>query len=169
LLRKGGIREENKRFEVAHRQVLLYPTYEHQKPHLLKPEYGDRVTPVTSGWHPDSVKIGSWAQITDIFKVSQAETIAALSEYHIWTENFARDRFHWKPQQPLYLLLLRVYHLREVVNLPYRQAYGGCRSWIEIETPISLDSSTSVLSDRDYHNRVQTLSALASREQSLLP
>ena len=41
LLRKGGIREEGKHFRVAHDEVLLYPTYEHQQPHLLKPQYAD--------------------------------------------------------------------------------------------------------------------------------
>ena len=31
LLRKGGIHERGGRFQVAHEQVLLYPTYEHQQ------------------------------------------------------------------------------------------------------------------------------------------
>ena len=37
LLRKGGIHEDGKDFRVVHREFLLYPTFEHQKPELLQP------------------------------------------------------------------------------------------------------------------------------------
>jgi hypothetical protein len=37
LLRKGGIKEEGNRFKVAHDEILLYPTYEHQHPTCSKP------------------------------------------------------------------------------------------------------------------------------------
>jgi hypothetical protein len=63
LLRKGGIREQGGTFAVPHRQVWLYPTYEHQKPHLLRSDYAAQVTEVPSGWHPEQVKIQAWAQI----------------------------------------------------------------------------------------------------------
>ncbi len=38
LLRKGGIREKGGHFQAKYLQVWLYPTYEHQKPQLLKPD-----------------------------------------------------------------------------------------------------------------------------------
>ncbi|MEC4804393.1 MAG: DUF1802 family protein [Jaaginema sp. PMC 1080.18] len=157
LIRKGGIKEENNRFEVAHRQILLYPTYEHQKPQLLKPEYRDRVTIVNSGWHPQTVSMQSWANITDILQVSEVQTLTQLQPYHIWNETFAGDRFKWKPKQPLYILLLRVYQLPETINLPYREEYGGCRSWIDLERAISTEGSIPVMGDRDYQAKVQTL------------
>ncbi|MBD0300628.1 MAG: DUF1802 family protein, partial [Tolypothrix sp. T3-bin4] len=78
LLRKGGIKEEGNRFKVAHNHVLLYPTYEHQQPNLLKAEYAPLVNPVTSGWHPETVRIGSWAEITDILLVSDESVVADL-------------------------------------------------------------------------------------------
>jgi hypothetical protein len=34
LPRKGGIHEQSGRFQVAHEQILLYPTYEHQLPNI---------------------------------------------------------------------------------------------------------------------------------------
>ena len=79
LLRKGGIREVGNRFQVTHNQVLLYPTYEHQKPHLLKAEYADQVTPVASGWHPETVRIGGWAEITDILAVSEESAVKSIT------------------------------------------------------------------------------------------
>ncbi|HIK51789.1 MAG TPA: DUF1802 family protein, partial [Oscillatoriales cyanobacterium M59_W2019_021] len=68
LLRKGGIRERQGRFEVEFDRVLLYPTYEHPKPHLLQPEYAPQVTPVESGWHPQTVLLQAWARITHVWQ-----------------------------------------------------------------------------------------------------
>ena len=154
LLRKGGIREEGKRFQVTYNQVLLYPTYEHQQPHLLKAEYAFQVQPVTSGWHPETVRIGSWAEITDILAVSDECTIEALLPYHIWNEQFARERFHWKPSQPLYILLLRTYRLPQPLMVPYCQEYSGCRSWIDLVEPIVIENLVPVLDEVNYMKQV---------------
>lgn len=92
LLRKGGIRESGGQFQVDRDEVLLYPTYEHQQPELLKPEYASQVTPVASGWHPDTIKIGSWVKITDIVPVLDETIVNALLPFHVWNEKFIRDR-----------------------------------------------------------------------------
>src|SRR5919199_4988565 len=150
LLRKGGIKEEGNRFTVAQNQILLYPTYEHQQPNLLKTEYASQVTPVTSGWHPETVRIGSWAEITDILPVSDESVVAALLPYHIWNEQFVSDRLKWKARQPLYVLLLRTYRLPQPQVIPYRPEYGGCRSWIDLAEPISLEGVVPFLDDKAY-------------------
>jgi hypothetical protein len=157
LLRKGGIRESGGHFSVAHDQVLLYPTYEHQTPDLLKPAYRDQVQPVASGWHPEQVTIQAWAHITHIFQVTQGNAIAALLPYHIWNERFVIDRLKWKAQQPLYVLLLRVYRLPQAVQIPYQEGYGGCRSWIDLAEPIDLEGSTPALADVVYDAAVEHL------------
>jgi hypothetical protein len=164
LLRKGGIREEGKHFRVAHDEVLLYPTYEHQQPHLLKPRYADLVQPVPSGWHPETVRIGAWARITDIFQISEAETVAALLPQHIWNEQFAAERFGWKPRFPLYVLLLRAYKLPQERIIPYRAEYGGCKSWIDLAEPITLDGMTAALGDDEYERRVAEIREIVQTE-----
>lgn len=150
LLRKGGIREEGKSFKVAWDEVLLYPTFEHQQPDLLKSEYADKVSPVASGWHPETVRIGAWAKITDIFPVSYQPSILALLPYAIWNEKFVTDRLKWKPSQPMYVLLLRVYKLAQPQFISYHSEYGGCKSWIDLISPISTEGSQPVLSDAEY-------------------
>jgi len=152
LLRKGGIHEQNGRFKVAHAQILLYPTHEHQQPFLLKPEYVEQVTPVTSGWHPETIRIGSWAEITDILPVSDETIVRALLPFHIWNQQFISDRLKWKPRQPLYILLLRTYKLAQVQIIPYRLEYGGCKSWIDLAEPISLENTQPVLNNTAYAN-----------------
>ncbi len=160
LLRKGGIREQNRRFEVAHRQVLLYPTYEHQKPELLKEEYAQQVMPVASGWHPQAVTISSWAIVTDVLQLKESATLSALLPYHVWNEQFAYQRYKWKPRQALYLLMLRTYRLALPVTIPYLAEYGGCKSWINLAETISLEDSVPVLEEGKYRQLVAAISSV---------
>jgi hypothetical protein len=160
LLRKGGIHEQNGRFQVAHEQVLLYPTFEHQQTFLLKPEYANLVCPVTSGWHPETVRIGSWAEITDILPVRDEATVNRLLPFHIWNEHFISDRLKWKARQPLYVLLLRTYKLAEVQEIPYRAEYGGCKSWIDLQQTINVQNTEPVLSDSRYQQLVTEIRAI---------
>lgn len=157
LLRKGGIREDKGRFQVQYQQVLLYPTYEHQKPHLLKPNYAEQVTPVPSGWHPETVRIGSWAEITDIFSVSDSLAVEQLLLYHIWNEQFVSERLNWKPRQAIYILLLRTYKLPEPLIISYSQEYGGCKSWIDLTEPVSLQGSVPVFGEDEYFYKVEAI------------
>ena len=150
LLRKGGIHEQNGRFKVAHDHTLLYPTHEHQEPSLLKPDYASLVQPVASGWHPETVRIGSWASVTDILPVTEATVVQALLPFHVWNEQFICDRLKWKPKQPLYILLLRTYKLAQAQIIPYRSEYGGCKSWIDLAGFISITDALPVLSDAAY-------------------
>ncbi len=168
LLRKGGIREEGKHFRVAHDEVLLYPTYEHQQPHLLKDQYASLVQPVPSGWHPETVRIGAWARITDIFQVSEKNTVESLLPYHIWNEQFAAERFGWKPRFPLYVLLLRTYKLADEHVIPYRSEYGGCKSWIDVAELISLEGMRPVLTDEIYTRQVDEIKAIIEEHERLL-
>ncbi len=166
LLRKGGIRERGGRFGVAQSRVLLYPTYEHQQPHLLKSPYADRVQPVPSGWHPETVAIAAWADITHIFQITTAEIVDALLPFHIWTAALATERLNWKPQQPLYVLLLRVHRLAEPLTLPYQASYSGCKSWIEVALPAEYVENpfadAPVLTQEQYASRVEEVDRVVS-------
>ena len=152
LLRKGGIREQGNNFIVAHKQVLLYPTFEHQQPNLLKPQYAKQVEIVDSGWHPEKIKISSFAEITNVLPVSDMSILNNLFVYHIWNEKFVSDRLKWKPLQRLYILLLRTYKLSQVHEIFYHPKYGGCRSWIDLATPINVTDLVPVLNDDTYRS-----------------
>jgi hypothetical protein len=159
LLRKGGIREEGGRFSVPFDRALLYPTFEHQNPDLLKPDYSSRIQRVESGWHPKTVKIGSFADITDVFQVTEPEIVTNLLPFHIWNGRFVEERLKWKPRSPLYLLLLRVWKLPSAREIKHRESYGGCKSWIELESSpsnddaIDIQNATPVLSEGEYRDR----------------
>jgi hypothetical protein len=160
LLRKGGIRAGSKNFSLPYRQVWLYPTYEHQKPDLLKAEYAGQVTPVDSGWHPDEIEISSCAEITDVFSIGTPEIVGKLYPYHIWNEQMIRDRLNWKPARPLSVLLLRVYCLPQPQIIPYDRAYRGCKSWIDLVRPISLENLTAIMEESLYARQVAEISQI---------
>ena len=163
LLRKGGIREEGNQFKVAQDEILLYPTFEHQQPDLLKPEYAGKISPVESGWHPETVRIGAWAKITDIFMVSYEPSVKALLPYHIWNEQFVSDRLKWKHRQPVYILFLRTYQLAQPKFIPYLPEYGGCKSWIDLVEPVSIADATPALSDSEYIKQATAIRAAIAK------
>lgn len=161
LFRKGGIREQGGAFRIEQSHFWLYPTFEHQKPHLLKPQYANQVIPVASGWHPETVKIQAWAEMTQMFEISEASVILDLLPFQIWTEAFLAERLKWKPRLPLSVLLLRVYRLAHPHMIPYDQAYGGCKSWVELGA-LASEPAIPVLTDATYAQQVQTISQIIS-------
>lgn len=162
LLRKGGIREQG--FKVKQPLVWLYPTYEHQKPNLLKPEYASEVVPVESGWHPQTIVIKSCAEITAVLPIDNKDQIEALQPYHIWNQKMIGDRLKWKPKTPLMVLLLRVYCLPTPQTIPYNDTYGGCKSWIELIEPMATDRLTPAISTEEYEAQVRKIKSLVTSQ-----
>ena len=157
LLRKGGICEVGKQFSVPHQRVWLYPTYEHQKPHLLKPKWAEKVTSVESGWHPTQIILQAWADISHVWTVRNPDALATLLPFHIWNEHFVTERFSWKPSQPLHLLLLRVYGLTTPISIDWHPIYGGCRSWLTLKVPVNETLSSPVLDEQTWLATLETI------------
>jgi len=155
LLRKGGISERD--FQIKHSPAWLYPTYEHQKPHLLKSTYASEVISVKSGWHPKEVKISGCVEITDTLSVTKLKQLDALYPYHVWNEQMVEERLKWKSQKPLIVLFLRVYRLSIPQLIPYHVSYGGCKSWIDLDQSISNTSLFPVLTKEQYNQQIKTI------------
>ena len=164
LLRKGGIKESQSTFSAESETVILFPTFEHQKPELLKSAYQKAVVPVEKGWHPPTIMLTAWAEITHIFLTDDAEQISALADFHIWKPQLAQDRLKWKPKQPLYVLTLRAYRLPSPVALPWQPEYGGCRSWLTFPEGVEVpDLDEPVIATADYQRQVDAIAAVLSR------
>jgi hypothetical protein len=152
VVRKGGIRE--KTFAVANRRFLLLPGYEHQRPELLKPEYRQLLGEIPDLTDDGPLRFTSFAEVRGAYEISEPGSLAAIDPYHIWTPEYAGSRFRWRPKKPLTVLVLRVYLLPEPVELPYSEAYGGCKSWIELEEPVSTAGARPALSDEGFERLV---------------
>lgn len=163
VVRKGGIRE--KAFGVPHRRFLLLPGYEHQRPDLLKEEYRSLMEGIPELADDGLLRFSSFAEVEGAYEISEAEELSALDPHHMWTTEYAESRFQWRPKKPLTVLVLRAYLLPEAVELPYRDEYGGCKSWIGLQEPVSVEGARAALSDEDFDRLVASaLGVLGSLE-----
>ena len=93
-LRKGGIREENKHFELEHERFFLYPTFDHQRNDLVReshhPElrraleegvWPDEEPPpkalLQDGGipQPDRVRLRAWAEVVDHVTINDRRSL----------------------------------------------------------------------------------------------
>jgi hypothetical protein len=148
VVRKGGIRE--KAFAVPTTRFLLLPGYEHQRPELLKTEHRDLMDEIPDRTDDGPLHFASFAEVHAAYEISEPEALEAIDPHHIWTPEYAESRFKWRPKKPLTLLILRTYLLPEAVELPYREGYGGCKSWIELDTAVSVEGASPALRDEEY-------------------
>jgi hypothetical protein len=163
VVRKGGIRE--KAFAVPQTRFLLLPGYEHQRPELLKEEYRGLMDRIPDLADDGPLRFSSFAEVESAYEISEAEELSALDPHHMWTPEYAESRFKWRPKKPLTVLVLRTYLLPRAVELPYRDEYGGCRSWIELQEPVSVEGARAALSDEEFDRSVApALGVLGSLE-----
>ena len=152
VVRKGGIRE--KAFAVPKTRFLLLPGYEHQRPELIKPEFRGIMDSIPDLTDDGPLRFSSFAEVEGAFEISEADDLERLNEHHMWTHEYAESRFKWRPKKPLTVLVLRTYVLPETVELPYREGYGGCKSWIELEETVSVEGARPALSDGEFEELI---------------
>ena len=164
LLRKGGIREPGKEFRVVHPEFLLFPTYEHQREELIKPEYHASLRQLLAeAPRSDTVTMAYLARVAEAIEVTDQRQVDALAPHHLWTNDYAQKRLHWKPRKPLHVLLVRLYRLERPHRVPVLPEYAGCTSWVELAEPVPLGALTPVLDDEAFQRRAQAAkAALAS-------
>lgn len=166
LLRKGGIAEETRRFELKSHSFFLYPTYEHQREELLKEPYRPLVAQTLAdeaAGGGGTVSLAVYAEATDDIEVRDLEQLELLYPFHIWSEQLAAERLRWKAKEPLHVLLLRVYVSEAAATIPVLPEYSGCRSWIELKDAPPEQQWKPVLSDSEFERRrSEILAALGS-------
>ena len=149
-VRKGGLREDGRHFDLPARRIWLSPTAEHQKPELLKAAYAHWVELADASKVGDPIVVSGWADVVDVGQITEPEHVDALDGKLIWTREYVESRFSWKQRDPLWVLVLRVHRLDAPLTVAWDDAYGGCTSWVDYAglpaDPASLPSAP-VLSD----------------------
>lgn len=137
LLRKGGIAEGKRGFELKHRRFLFFPTWEHQQQDWIRPEYQDLFLSLRPA-SPEVVAIARGAQVEDV-RPAPADIAQLLgSKEHIWAEPYLRMRYEYRPDLPLYLVQVSVFTLPAPVSIPNDRRYKGCRSWVDLYQDIAV-------------------------------
>jgi hypothetical protein len=155
LLRKGGIYESGGEFELENRHFLLFPTYLHQNLNMLKPEAHASFEPRSS--EPEQIRISAAGEVTDIVQLKSRPAMDALDAEHVWTPPLIDMRFNYKPQNPLYLMLVRTSRLAEAIIVENTPDYAGCKSWVPLGAAVDVSNTTPVLSDELYQQRRQRI------------
>ena len=137
LLRKGGILEYKKGFEISQEIFLMYPTLEHQSKEYLQPDYLQEfelfLKANDSVAQDKSNTIRILTRIEAIQEVNDETILSKLEKYHIWNEKYVNMRMKYNPKIPVKALLLRVYKLPEPISIDVNPKWAGCKSWIDIE------------------------------------
>jgi hypothetical protein len=179
-LRKGGIREEHKHFELEHDRFFLYPTFDHQRNDVVRethmPELrraleegvwpdGDPPTRALTQDggipQPERVRVRAWAEVAGHYTVADPRVVSDLSPFYVWTTDYAQKRLRWKPRHPLHVVLLRTYRIPRPVTVRVRGDYAGCRSWLEIARDLPFEG-TPVLSDDEFGRVQEEIEAICS-------
>ncbi|MDX1984188.1 MAG: DUF1802 family protein [Bryobacteraceae bacterium] len=151
LLRKGGIVEaERGGFHLRHSRFLLFPTFEHQQQRFLK-------TPAAPPAIGETLTIEVLAEAAGIFAApSDPGILLAMGDEFIWNEAFVRQRYDYRPDLPLWLILIRAYTIPPTV-IPNRPSYAGCKSWVNLSEEIAVDAAAPVLGEEAFSLRRQRL------------
>src|SRR5438874_771392 len=92
ILRKGGIAEGPRGFEVTDKQFFLYPTYLHQSASGVIPEWRP-VFEACVDPAPGQVSIGHYAIVSSWSRIRTIETLRALRGQHVWSDAVVEERF----------------------------------------------------------------------------
>jgi hypothetical protein len=150
LLRKGGIVEADRGgFELRHRRFVLFPTYEHEHTLLLQEPFKKLVVEPDE----DSHELTLVCDVTDVIVTAGYEALQNASPQFVWNDAFLRKRLEYKPNLPLYAILLRAYRLPFPVRIPDRPSYAGCKSWVHLTEEIDVQQATPVLTDAEFSTR----------------
>ncbi|PJE06325.1 MAG: hypothetical protein CK429_27725 [Mycobacterium sp.] len=133
LLRKGGIGE--KRFEVAAREFLLFPTVAHSHSQRVRPEHRDLLAAAADDSTEGHVTVRAAAKVVAALAVNRPERLPEIEDLHIWTaESVRADRLDFRPRHQLAVLVVSALPLAEPVRLPRTPDYAGCTSWVQLPT-----------------------------------
>jgi hypothetical protein len=161
-LRKGGIRE--KAFLVQGRSFYLLPTFEHQAPKLVKPAFRDAIERAVGEQRDEGgLIVRTRADVAGLWEIDDERRLDALGPYQMFTDEYARARFAWRPTQPLTVMLLRVHLLAEPWRTGLPTGAGGCRSWLEVEAQSAPPIAAPAIEDRAFERLAAELHAHLDR------
>jgi hypothetical protein len=146
LLRKGGIGE--KRFEVAAREFLLFPTVAHSHAERVRPEHRDLLPAAAGDSTDEHLLVRAAAKVVAALPVNRPDGLEAIADLHIWTADSVRaDRLDFRPKHKLAVLVVSAIPLTEPVRLERTPEYAGCTSWVQL--PLRPDLGAPVHDDSE--------------------
>lgn len=161
LIRKGGLIEPGSGFELVANTFVFYPTFEHHAVTYLREPYQRYFDQAVSRRAPEGhVRVELCGVATTSMQTADPAVIERLAPFHIYNPAFVHQRLKWQPEQPLAIVVVRVFQLAAPRLLPVAPHYAGCKSWVTLETSVALEGLRPVLDDATFHQRARTIAAL---------
>lgn len=168
ILRKGGIAEGGGGFQIEQPEFLFFPTLYHQQRENVLPgaqRRYDEIAPTLPS--KEIVRLDFVARVVDWRNLDSLAAAERLRGQHIWRDEVIAERFDWGRTQNIFALAVRVYRLARCVELPMRESYGGCKSWIETEQDIDTSAIVPVLGDAEFAAKLKMFTDALSLESKL--
>jgi hypothetical protein len=156
ILRKGGLREGRGGFHIEHPEFLLFPTLFHQQRESVLPAAQARYDELAPHFPPPAtLRLAGFARVVAWRRLGSLAAASRLRGQHIWRDEVIAERFDWGREKEIHALAVRVYFLEAPVELLMRPAYGGCKSWIELEEEVGIAGARSALSEAAFAAKLE--------------
>ena len=166
LVRKGGLIEPGTGFELISNTFVFYPTFEHQAVQYLREPFRAYFDQAAARRAPEGqIRIELFGLAAASWHVRDPAVLDRLRSDHIYNGAFLSQRLKWQPEQPLVLVVVRAFRFPSPQLIPVIPRYVGCKSWVELDAPVSLDGLQPVLDDAAFEERLQRLSASLRQDQ----
>ncbi|MCB1018509.1 MAG: DUF1802 family protein [Acidobacteria bacterium] len=150
LLRKGGIAEGKRGFELLHRRFLLFPTWEHQHRKALQPQWRERFDALASP-DPSTLELRYLGEVRDIVPApSDLTPFLEHPQTHVWTRELFEKRYGYRPDLPLFLVAVQLFELPHPIRIPFDRRYQGCRSWVTLYEDVPVGGERPTQSDAEF-------------------
>lgn len=142
LIRKGGIADA--KFGIEAERFYLYPTYFHQ---------GESEARATA-------TITHWCEVVRTWRVHDLELLRRLESLVAMPWDTLETRYRFRADQALFVIAVRTWELATPVDVPHREHYSGCVSWISVDDEVGTAGSTPVLPEEELLGRIAEVEAL---------
>ena len=141
ILRKGGIAESGGVFRPEHSEFLLYPTFFHEHRVGVKPAFLPLLDHAEAN-KPEAgtIRFTHFVRVTDVKHITDLDAALALDPLHAWTPEIVKQRFHYRTPG-LFAITVNVFKLAEPQIRVERPEYAGCKTWVELDTPIDIPTA----------------------------
>ena len=161
LIRKGGLIEPGSGFELQANTFVFYPTFEHQAVNYLRPPYRAYFDEALRRRAAEGqVRVELCGVAVSSVSSHDPDLVERLSPTHIYNQAFLTQRLKWQPQQPLTIVVVQAFRLAHALTLNVLPHYAGCKSWVGLGAPLSLEGAAPVISDEQFRQRAHELQTL---------
>ena len=104
---------------------------------------------------PDRLRLEFGAEVAAWQRLDSRAAAERLRGQHIWRDEVIGQRFDWGKAKNIFAMAVRVFRLPATLELPMRPSYGGCKSWVELESEAAMESAQPVLSDAAFGQKLK--------------